>query len=114
MGYPQFDLIVAIGIALVIGRAGLLILKRSSTVLVDTMVLDKLRVEEVCSSIEGIEKCHKIRTRGRRDDINIDLHIVVNQEMRVHEAHALAHQLEQQLKQQIPGVTDVQIHIEPF
>lgn len=114
MGYPQFDLIVAIGIALVIGRAGYLILKRSSVVLVDSMVLDKTRVEEICAGIDGIEKCHKIRTRGRRDDINIDLHIVVNQEMRVEDAHALAHQLERRLKQRIPGVTDVQIHIEPF
>jgi cation diffusion facilitator family transporter len=113
-GYPRFDLIVAIGIAFVIGRAGYLIMKRSLQVLVDTMVLDKSRVEAVCASIEGIKKCHKIRTRGREDDINIDLHIVVDEDMHVHDAHALAHTLEQRLKQQIPGVTDVQIHIEPF
>jgi cation diffusion facilitator family transporter len=113
-GYPQFDLIIAIAIAVVIGHAGFRILRRSSMVLVDRMVLDKARVEEVCANIEGIEKCHRIRTRGRPDDINIDLHIVVNQEMRVEEAHALAHRLERELKQRIPGVTDVQIHIEPY
>jgi cation diffusion facilitator family transporter len=114
MGYPRWDIVVAIGIAFAIGHAGFMILRRSSMVLVDRMVLDKTRVEEVCAKIEGIEKCHKIRTRGRKDDINIDLHIVVNQKMEVGEAHALAHRLERSLKQQIPGVTDVQIHIEPF
>jgi cation diffusion facilitator family transporter len=114
MGYPRLDLIVAIGIALVIGRAGFMIMKRSSVVLVDRMVLDKTRVEQVCAGIEGIQRCHKIRTRGRKDDINLDLHIVVNHEMRVEDAHALAHRLERQLKEEIPGVTDVQIHIEPF
>jgi cation diffusion facilitator family transporter len=114
LGYPQFDVFVAIGIAFVIGQAGFMILRRSSMVLVDRMVLDKSQIEQICTSIEGIDKCHRIRTRGRPDDINIDLHIVVNQEMRVEEAHAIAHQLEKKLKQQIPGVTDVQIHVEPF
>lgn len=114
LGYPRFDVVVAVGIALAIGRVGLLIMKRSSRALVDTAVLDTSRIEEVCASIDGIEKCHKIRTRGREDDINIDLHVVVDQNMPVHDAHALSHELEKRLKQQIPGVTDVQIHIEPF
>ena len=114
LGYPQFDIIVSIGIAFIIGRAGFMILRRSSMVLVDRTVLDKERVEAVCAGVEGIEKCHKIRTRGRPDDINLDLHIVVNHEMTVEQAHALAHRLERKIKQQIPGVTDVQIHIEPF
>jgi cation diffusion facilitator family transporter len=114
IGYPRFDVVVAVGIALAIGRVGFLIMKRSSKALVDTMVLDKSRIEEICASIEGIEKCHKIRTRGREDDINIDLHVVVDQDMPVHDAHNLSHELEQRLKQQIPGVTDVQIHIEPL
>ncbi len=114
LGYPRVDLIVAVGIAAAIGRAGFQIMKRSSEVLCDTMVLDKSRIEAVCASIEGVKKCHKIRTRGREDDINIDLHIVVDQEMHVHDAHEISHLLEQTLKQRIPGVTDVQIHIEPL
>lgn len=114
LGYPRFDVVVAIGIAIAIGRAGFKIMKRTSEVLVDTAVIDKSRIEGVCASVEGIDKCHKIRTRGRPDDINVDLHIVVDQNMPVQEAHALAHELEARLKKQIPGVTDVQVHIEPY
>lgn len=114
LGYPRFDVIVAIGIAVAIGRVGIQIMKHASGVLVDTMVLDKARVESICAGIEGIDKCHKIRTRGRPDDINVDLHIVVEKDMHVQDAHSLAHRLEEQLKKQIPGVTDVQVHIEPY
>jgi cation diffusion facilitator family transporter len=114
LGYPRFDVVVAIGIAIAIGRVGFKIMKRTSEVLVDTAVIDKSRIEGVCASVEGIDKCHKIRTRGRPDDINVDLHIVVDQSMPVQEAHAIAHELEARLKRQIPGVTDVQVHIEPY
>lgn len=113
LGYTRVDVVVAVGIAFAIGRAGFLIMKRSSEVLCDTMVLDKSFIETVCSSIQGINRCHKIRARGREDDINIDLHIVVDPGMPVGEAHSLSHKLEQQLRQRIPGVTDVQVHIEP-
>ena len=114
LGYPRVDSIVAIGIAFAIGRAGYLIMKRSSDVLCDTMVLDKTRVEAVCADIDGIRRCHNIRARGREDDINIDLHVVVDPGMPVGDAHALSHELDRRLKQDIQGVTDVQIHIEPF
>ncbi|NQU07147.1 MAG: cation transporter [Candidatus Abyssubacteria bacterium] len=114
LGFPHIDSVVAVGIALAIGRAGFQIMKRSSAVLCDTMVIDRARIETVCSGIEGIKKCHKIRTRGREDDINIDLHVVVDQEMHVHDAHDISHELQKRLKEQIPGVTDVQIHIEPL
>ena len=114
IGYPRVDSIVAVGIAFAIGRAGYLIMKRSSDVLCDTMVLDKTRVEAVCDSIDGIRRCHKIRARGREDDINIDLHVVVDPGMPVGDAHALSHELDRRLKKDIPGVTDVHIHIEPF
>ena len=114
LGFTRIDSVVAVGIALAIGRAGFQIMKRSSAVLCDTMVIDRTRIETVCSGIEGIRKCHKIRTRGREDDINIDLHVVVDQEMPVHDAHDISHELQKRLKEQIPGVTDVQIHIEPL
>jgi cation diffusion facilitator family transporter len=113
LGYARADVIVALGIAFAIGRAGFLILKRSSEVLCDTMVIDKASVETVCSDMAGINRCHKIRARGRKDDINIDLHVVVDPGMSVGAAHALSHDLQQRLKHRIPGVTDVQIHIEP-
>jgi len=114
LGYPRVDIVVAIGIALAIGRAGFQIMKRSSEVLCDTMVLDKASVEAICSSISGIKKCHKIRARGREDDVNIDLHVVVDPGMPVGEAHDLSHILETRLKKEMPGVTDVQVHIEPL
>ncbi len=114
LGYPRVDSIVAIGIAFAIGRAGYLIMKRSSEVLCDTMVLDKTHIEAICDGIDGIRRCHRIRARGREDDINIDLHIVVDPGMPVGEAHSLSHELDRRLKELIPGVTDVQIHIEPF
>jgi divalent metal cation (Fe/Co/Zn/Cd) transporter len=63
--------------------------------------------------IKGVKACHKIRTRGRGDDIHIDLHVQVNPHMHIDEAHEICYTIEDALVKTIPGVTDVLVHIEP-
>ncbi len=64
-------------------------------------------------SIPEVKGCHKIRTRGRKDDIHIDLHLLVANNMDVQNAHIVASQVENTLKKNIPGISDVVVHIEP-
>ncbi|MDD5450214.1 MAG: cation diffusion facilitator family transporter [Candidatus Omnitrophica bacterium] len=113
MGLPIVDTIVSLVIALLIGYTAFEILKESSNVLCDKAPIVSDKIKDVCMTIDGINECHMIRTRGREDDIHVDLHIVVNPNMHVGTAHGLTEIIEKAIKEQIPGVTDVVVHIEP-
>lgn len=114
VGFPIVDTIAAIVIALFIAYGGIMIMRESSAILCDrgAMVSDKIR--DIVLGIEGIKDCHKIRTRGRSDDIYIDLHILVNPDMHVKTAHELNDVIEKAIKEKIEGVTDISIHTEPY
>lgn len=113
MGYPIFDTIFAIIIAFFIGHAGFEILRSSSQVLCDQAVLDPKIIKRVCMSVAGIVQCHKIRTRGRQDDIHIDLHVLLDDDTTLKKAHEISYSIENKIKKEIPGVADVIVHIEP-
>ena len=101
-------------ISLFIAYAGFQILKVSSNVLVDSAaILDTKRIEDIVIEIKGVKTCHKIRTRGRPDDIYIDLHVQVSGQMHVDNAHKICYAIEEAIKKGIPEVTDVVVHIEP-
>ncbi|MDD5618727.1 MAG: cation diffusion facilitator family transporter [Candidatus Omnitrophica bacterium] len=114
MGYPIVDTIFATIIAFFIGHAGLEILRCSSKVLCDEAVIDPAIVKKIVSSVEGVSHCHKIRTRGRKDDIHIDLHVLLDDNMPLKTAHGISYAIEKSIKQQIPGVSDVVVHLEPL
>ena len=113
IGFPFLDTIVASLIAILIAKAGLEILKKSSDVLCDASALSDTVIECVVNKVPGIRSIHNIRTRGRKDDIHVDLHVIIKAKMHVEDAHRLSHKIESELKGQIPGITNVNIHMEP-
>ncbi|MFH1888770.1 MAG: cation diffusion facilitator family transporter [Candidatus Omnitrophota bacterium] len=115
LGYPLLDPAVTIIIALFIARAAFRILKESSKVLCDTaVIIDVKRITDIVLGVEGVKACHKIRTRGRPDDIYIDLHVQVNPGMHIDKAHKISYLIEETIKKGIPEVSDVVVHMEPI
>lgn len=109
------DPIMTIIIALFIAHAAWEISKQSSDVLCDTaVILDNKKIEDIVLSVKGVKACHKIRTRGRQDDVHIDLHVQVNPNMHMDKAHQISYDIEEALKCGIPGVSDVIVHMEPI
>jgi cation diffusion facilitator family transporter len=114
LGYPILDPIVTIMIAFFIAYAAFSIARQSSRVLCDEIVIsDDKKIEDIVMSVKGVMNCHKIRTRGRQDDIHVDLHVEVLPDMHVDMAHDVCYRIEDSIKNSISGVTDVVIHIEP-
>ncbi|MGH7198444.1 MAG: cation diffusion facilitator family transporter [Candidatus Omnitrophota bacterium] len=113
LGMPRLDSIFSLVIALVIVVTAFMILKRSSDVLVDRAVLKTGQIEKVVRAVRGVRDCHEIRTRGRRDSVYVDLHVLVDDHMTVLESHRLANIIEHNVREGIPGVCDVVVHIEP-
>ena len=101
-------------ISLFIAYSGYDIVKHSSTILCDTAaILDIKKIENIVLGIKGVKTCHKIRTRGRPDDIYLDLHVQVSPDMHVDNAHKISYAIEEAIKKDIPEVTDVVVHVEP-
>jgi len=114
LGYPLLDPLAAILISFFIAHAGYVIAKQSSAVLCDTaVILDDKKIMDIVLGIKGVKTCHKIRTRGRPDDIHIDLHVQVSSNMHIDNAHKISYVIEEALKSGIPEVTDVVVHMEP-
>jgi len=114
LGFPLIDPIITILIAFFIGFAAFEIAKQSSDVLCDTAVfLDDRKIMDIVLKTKGVRACHKIRSRGRIDDIYVDLHVQVNPNMHVDDAHKISDHIEEAIKSALPGITDVVVHMEP-
>ena len=113
-GFPILDAIATLVISGFIAHAAVDILKESSRVLSDGVAIPIEEIKRIVLSIRGVEECHQIRSRGRGDDIHIDLHVLVDPEMHMHRAHHLSYAIENKIKRDFHGVTDVVVHMEPF
>ena len=114
LGFPILDPIASLLIAGFIAYAAVEILKESSRILSDGVAIPFEAIERVVLAIRGVKECHQIRSRGRGDDIHIDLHVLVDPGMDVHRAHHLSYAIENKIKRDFPGVTDVMVHMEPL
>ncbi|MCM8757834.1 MAG: cation diffusion facilitator family transporter [Candidatus Omnitrophica bacterium] len=112
LGYPHVDPLVSIIISLFIAFSAFKIIRSSSQVLCDTAVIDAKEIEELVKSIDKVIDCHKIRTRGRKDDIHIDLHVLVRADMHMEEAHQISYKIEEEIKKFFPQVSDIVVHME--
>ena len=113
MGYPTADLAAACVVSVLIGRTAWQIFRRSLHSLLDTAELDPREVATAALSLPGIVDCHAVRSRSAGGLVLVDLHIHVDPEMRVADAHELTHAVEDEIRRRFPTVADVIIHTEP-
>lgn len=112
LGYPQVDLVAALVITAVIARAAFRIVWRNAEFLVDSAAFPAERIREIALRVDGVEGVHKIRTRGRPPEAHADLHVQVDPELRIVEAHAIGHRVVDRLRGEL-GLRDVVVHVEP-
>ncbi|HUV50645.1 MAG TPA: cation diffusion facilitator family transporter [Anaerolineae bacterium] len=112
-GYPIVDPAIACLISIFIACAGISILKTSFKILVDAAAVDKEQIRSIAMAINGIEYCHKIRSRGWQGYIHVDMHCHIKRHISLDKAHKIAHLVEDKIKENIHGIKDVTIHIEP-
>ncbi|MCF7668462.1 MAG: cation diffusion facilitator family transporter [Verrucomicrobia bacterium] len=114
-GYESADAIAAIVAAGFIARNGYALLKPALNELMDAMP-DTDITKRITAAAENtpeviaIEKCI-VRKMGY--DVFVDMHIEVDPNMSVNEAHDVAHKVKDNIKTHISAVSDVLIHIEP-
>jgi cation diffusion facilitator family transporter len=113
LGYPTADLAAAGVVIVLIGRTALQIFRRSFRSLLDVAELEPRQVVETALAIPGVVDCHAVRSRSAGGFIHVDLHIHVDPDMSVAEAHDLTHAVETAIRGRFSDVGDVIIHTEP-
>lgn len=114
LGLYWADILISSFIAFLIAKSAVDIIKNSANVLCDAIALDPEDISNVVCEFNEVISCHKIRSRGRKDDMYLDLHIVADSDMTLERAHNLVHEIESMLKLRFPGVKDVNVHVDPL
>lgn len=115
LGLPAvIDPIASIIVAIFIFHAAYEIFKENSAVLVDRAVVDSEIIKKVVLKFPQVRDVHRIRSRGRNDEIFIDLHIKVDSNDTVEQSHNLIHNIENEVRREVCENTQVIVHLEPY
>jgi cation diffusion facilitator family transporter len=112
-GYPLLDPLAAIFVAAFIGHACWEIAQGASRILSDEVAIAEDEVRSVVQTVPEVIGCHQIRTRGSADHVFVDMHIWLDGDMRLDDAHTASHVVKDKLMARYPQIADVVIHIEP-
>jgi len=108
------DPIIAIFVALLIIKASIGLTKEALKDLTDTSLPEKevKEIENIIKSNIEITSFHKLRTRKSGSRREIDVHLRVDKDYNIVEAHELSHKVSKQIVDKFPD-SHVIIHIEP-
>ncbi len=114
-GYPHGDQLGAIVVGIMIILVGVKVIANCINEFAERAVDARIveQIQKIIESEERIRHWHKLRTRSVGREIFLDLHILVDPELTITEAHEIADSLERILHEQMPQPVNVMVHIEP-
>jgi cation diffusion facilitator family transporter len=71
------------------------------------------RAAAIAADVEGVCAIEKVLARKSGVGYWIDMHVEVDGEMTVNDAHELAHRVKDEVRRAMPTVEDVLVHVEP-
>ena len=114
-GRHIFDPIVALLLAAFLLWTAAIIFRSALRELIDTSLPDEtLAIVEDCLAHEshGMRGFHALRTRKSGRETYIDLHVLIDPELSVREAHRMVEHLEADLRTSVPGAI-ITVHVDP-
>jgi len=111
-GLAWADPVLAIIVALLVGRAGYQILRRAIPSLVDERAFDQTTIQREAEAVGGVVSAYSIRSRRAGDHQFAELTISVDGTADVASAHRIADQVEDRLREKLQ-LDEVTVHVEP-
>jgi cation diffusion facilitator family transporter len=71
------------------------------------------QIKSVASRVKGVERIEKCIARKAGFEYFVDMHVEVDPQLTVRQAHEIAHRVKDRVRQEVPSVHDVLVHIEP-
>lgn len=111
---PVIDSLASLVVAALILHAAYEVFKDNSDVLLDKAAVDREKIKDIVLSFEQVKNAHKIRSRGTKNDLHIDLHLMLDPHLNVEESHELIHQIENKIRQEFKANVQMFAHVEPY
>jgi cation diffusion facilitator family transporter len=113
---PQTDAIAGIIISLFVFTMVYPVLKEASLVLLDSFHSPETiaAIENIANSVTHVKKIHSIRMRKLGSYLIGDMHVVLNNDMTVQEAYAIASQIEDRTIKEFDEIIEMNVIIEPY
>jgi cation diffusion facilitator family transporter len=111
-GLAWADPALALIVAVLVGRAGYQILRRSIPTLVDERAFDQATIQREAEGVTGVVSAYSIRSRHAGDRRFAELTIAVDGQSNVAKAHTIADQVEDRLRVRLQ-LDEVTVHVEP-
>jgi cation diffusion facilitator family transporter len=114
-GNSIFDPILALGVAVVIFRGALLVVRDAMRNLVDRRLPEKevQIVHHIFDSDPHVLGYHKVRTRMAGSTRHVDAHVMMDDDLTLMRSHQLTEALESKVREALPHSV-VTLHTEPF
>jgi cation diffusion facilitator family transporter len=114
-GFGHGDQVAAIAVGLMIIWVGVRVigdaLRELAEAAVDPDTIE--HIKKIINSDSSIRQWHKLRTRTVGREVFLDLHILVDPDLKITAAHEIAESLEKSLDEQITRPINITVHIEP-
>ncbi|MBE6053292.1 MAG: cation transporter [Clostridium sartagoforme] len=110
---PIIDTLTSFIVSFFILHASYEIIKDNISSLTDKTMVDENVITDILKEFNAIKDVHNIRSRGHNDYIFLDMHIKVDSNLNVDEAHTLVHEIEKTLNTKLNKKVDLIIHVEP-
>lgn len=116
LGFPIFDSISTIIVALIVVYVGYDIFKSSCDELMDRSINlnDINKIELIGKKTKGVYKIREIKSRKHGSMAYVDMCILIEKDKSLTEAHEIAHNLEKCIIDEISYIKEITIHTEPF
>lgn len=113
-GWHWLDPLIAILVGLWILRTGYLLAKEGFEDLIDMSLPEEEEkiIREILDRDSRIYTYHQLRSRKSGSVRLVDLHIHLNPQLTLDEAHRITHEVEEQIETALPNI-DIIIHTEP-
>ncbi len=110
------DPIAALAIVGLLAAMGVKTFLRAGSALMDEAADEETAaaIRRAAVEVEGVEDLEKVMTRRSGLEIHAELHVEVDAEMPVGEAHDIATAVTARIRREVPGVTHVTVHVEPY
>ncbi len=114
-GFGHGDQVAAIAVGMMIIWIGVRVIGDAMRELTEAAVdPDTIEhIKNVINSDSSIRQWHQLRTRTVGREVFLDLHILVDPDLKITAAHEIAESLEKTLDEQITRPINITVHIEP-
>lgn len=113
LGWRFADPAGAVCVIILVGRAAWMVFRDNIPTLIDAAVLDPGRVAALAGEHAQVKRVTRVRSRGLRHAVHLDVRVDVDPGMTVADAHALSENIEHTLRAAFPQLSDVTIHAAP-